>query len=86
MLVITYREHNTNEYAWQQANILAGHQELFLSTVKRRKLSWFGHVCRHDTLPKIYKEQWMVIVAEEDHVNQGGLDRPVVVVIASHCG
>ena len=22
-------------------------------TSKRRKLSWFGHVCRHDTLPKI---------------------------------
>ena len=21
--------------------------------VKRRKLSWFGHVCHHDTLPKI---------------------------------
>ena len=22
-------------------------------TVKRRKLSWFGYVCYHDTLPKI---------------------------------
>ena len=22
-------------------------------TVNRRKLSWFGHVCHHDTLPKI---------------------------------
>ena len=24
-----------------------------LSTDKRCKLSWFGHVCRNDTLPKI---------------------------------
>jgi hypothetical protein len=53
MLGISYREHKTNEYVWQQVSILAGPQELLLSTVKRRKLSWFGHVCRHDTLPKI---------------------------------
>ena len=26
---------------------------VLLSTVKRRNLSRFGHVCRHDTLPKI---------------------------------
>ena len=30
-----------------------GRQELLPSTVKRRKISQFGHVCRHDTLPKI---------------------------------
>jgi hypothetical protein len=53
MLGISYREHKTNEYVWQQVSILAGPQELLLSTVKRRKLSWFGHVCRHDALPKI---------------------------------
>ena len=41
-----------------------------MSTVTRRKWSWFGHVCRHDTLPKIInKEQWMVVVAEDDLVN-----------------
>ena len=50
---MSYREHRANEYVWQQVNILAGRQELLLSTAKRRKLSWFGHVCRHDTLPKI---------------------------------
>ena len=49
-----YIEHKTNEYVWQLVNILAGHQELLLSAVKGRKLSWFGHVCRHDTLPKSY--------------------------------
>ena len=48
-----YREHETNEYIWQQVDILAGRQELSLSTVKRRKLSWFGHVRRLDTLANI---------------------------------
>ena len=47
---VSYREHNANEYVWQQVNILAGRQELLLSTPKRRKLSWFGHVYRHDML------------------------------------
>ena len=36
-----------------KVNILAGRHKLLLSTVKRRKLSWFGHVGRHDMLPKI---------------------------------
>ena len=43
----------TNEYVWQQGSILAAHQELLLSTVKRRKSSWFGYVCRHDRRAKI---------------------------------
>ena len=46
----SYREHKTNEYVRQQVNILAGHNELLLSTVKCHKLSRFGHVCRHYTL------------------------------------
>ena len=46
-------ERKTNEYVWQHVSILAGRHELLLSTVKRRKLSWFRHVCYHDTLPKI---------------------------------
>ena len=53
LLDVPYRERKTNEYAWQQVNISAGRQELLLSIAKRRKLSWFGHVCRHDTLPTI---------------------------------
>ena len=31
---------------------LAGDQESLLSIVKRRKLTWFGHVTRHDSLAK----------------------------------
>ena len=46
-------EHKTKEYVWQRVNILAGRQQLLQSRVKRRKLSRFGHVCRHDTPSKI---------------------------------
>ena len=47
----------TNDYVWQQVIILAGRQELLLSTVKHRKLSRFSHVCRHDTLPKVILQE-----------------------------
>ena len=47
---IIQREHETNEFVWQQT--LAGRQELLLSTIERGKLR-FGHVCRHNTLPNI---------------------------------
>ena len=44
-----------NSYAIsdKKVNIIAGRQEILLSTVKRGKFSWFGHVYLHDTLPKI---------------------------------
>ena len=44
-----HTQHKTNEYVWQQVSIIASSQEL----VNRRKLSWFGHVCRRDTVAKI---------------------------------
>ena len=73
MLDISYREHKTND-GWQQVGILAGHQELLLSTTKRLKLSWFGLVCRHDTLPKIILQGSVDgrcrTVAEVDLVNR----------------
>ena len=53
MIGISNREHTSNEYVWQLVNILASHQELLLLTAKRRNLSWFGHVCRHDTQAEI---------------------------------
>ena len=49
---ISYTENHTNEYVWRQVNFLVGREERLLSTVGRRKLSWFGHVCRHDSMPK----------------------------------
>ena len=68
MLGMSYRELKTNECVWQQVNILAGLQEILLSTVRRRKLSWFGHECRHGMLSKIILQG---TVAEEDLVNHG---------------
>ena len=74
MLGISYRDHKTNEYVWQQVSILAGRQELLLSTVKRRKISRFGHVCRHSWYAAedhTTKEQWVVVVPKENFVNHG---------------
>ena len=48
MLGVLYSQHKTNDYVWQKVSILAGPQEFLLSNGKCRKLSWFGHVCRHD--------------------------------------
>ena len=36
----------------QHVRALVGHQDILLSTIKRRTLSRFGHVCRHVTLLK----------------------------------
>ena len=68
------------------SDILAGRQELFLSSVAcYHDLTIFGVMIRcHGSY---YKEQWMVVVAEEDLINHGrqhqGMDRPVDVVIAA---
>ena len=70
MLSISYRENTTNENVWEQVGILAAQRRLLQSTAKRRKLSGFSHVYRHDMLPNSYfKEQWMVVVAEEDFIS-----------------
>ena len=52
LLNISYREHKTNQYVWDLVESLVGPQEKLLATVKRRKLQWFGHVTRHDTLSR----------------------------------
>ena len=48
MLAISYKEQKTNDYVCQEVSRTSG-----AYAVNRRKLSWFSHVCRHDTLPKI---------------------------------
>ena len=50
----------------------ARHQELLLLTGKRCKLLWFGHICSHNTLPKIILRGTVDVVAEEDCVKSGG--------------
>ena len=52
LLNIPWQARKTNEYVLAQIKLLAGPQEPLLATVKRRKLSWFGHVTRHNNLPK----------------------------------
>ena len=49
---ISYLEHETNDLVRSMINLLAGPQEPLLATVKRRKLAWFGHVTRNDSLSK----------------------------------
>ena len=52
LLHISYKEHKTNEYVRKTVCSLVGPQEPLLATVKRRKMIWFGHVTRHDSLCK----------------------------------
>ena len=52
LLQISWTEHKTNEYIRRRVETLAGPQETLLSTVKRRKLLWFGHNTRHPSLSK----------------------------------
>ena len=52
LLHISYLDHKTNEYVWSKVKSLVGPQEPLLATIKRRKLAWFGHTTRHDSLCK----------------------------------
>ena len=52
LLRISYRKLKTNDYVRSLLRSLVGPQEPLLATVRRRKLAWFGHVMRHDTLSK----------------------------------
>lgn len=52
LLLISYKDHKTNEFVWQKVVNYAGDQEPLLATVKRHKISWYGHTTRHDSLSK----------------------------------
>ena len=52
MLQISYTEHRTNADVWNSVTLRVGRQEPLLATVKRRKMAWFGHTIRHNTLSK----------------------------------
>ena len=52
VLHISYLEHKTNDWVWGKINVLVGPQVSLVAIVKRRKLAWFGHVTRHDSLSK----------------------------------
>ena len=52
LLRISYLEHKINDWVRSKINFLVVPQEPFQATVERRKLAWFGHVTRHDSLSK----------------------------------
>ena len=52
LLKISYREHKTNDFVKNMVESFVGPQEPLLATVKYRKMKWFAHVTRHDSLCK----------------------------------
>ena len=52
MLGISWMDRKTNEFVQRGIKVRAGQQENLLGIVKRRKLAWFGHFSRHNSLAK----------------------------------
>ena len=52
MLGISWKDRKTNEFVQSGIKARAGRQENLLWIVKRRKLAWFGHISRHNSLAK----------------------------------
>ena len=52
ILRISYRDHVTNEEVHAMIQQAIGPHEDILTIVKRRKLQWYGHVCRSSGLAK----------------------------------
>ena len=52
MLGISWKDRKTNEFILRGIKARAGQQENLLRIVKRRKLAWFGHISRHNSLAK----------------------------------
>ena len=52
LLGISYLEPETNEFVRARVQSFVGPREHLLATVKRRKLQWFCHVTKHDSLSK----------------------------------
>ena len=73
ILGMSYREHKTNEYVWQQVIILAGRlrsvycQPSGFAGFYGSAISIIMMRCRRS----YYKGQWFVVIAEEDLINHG---------------
>ena len=52
LLRISYLENKTNDWVRSSTKSLVGPQEPLLAPVKRRKLEWFGHIIRYNSLSK----------------------------------
>ena len=72
LLGISYRDHITNEEVKARIGNAIGLYEDLLTTKKRRKLKWFGHVTRSSGLAKkSYREQFKEEDEEADRGNDG---------------
>ena len=52
MLIISYKDHVTNEEVRAKIQQAIGPHEDLLTVIKRRKLQWYGHVSRSSSLAK----------------------------------
>ena len=72
LLGISYRDHITNEEVKARIGNAIGPYEDLLTTVKRRKLKWYGHVTRSSGLARLsYMEQFKEEDEEADRGNDG---------------
>ena len=73
MLGISWKDRKTNEFVQRDIKARAGQQENLLGIVKRRKVAWFGHISRHNSLAKTELQGTLGREAEsaEDRLNAG---------------
>ena len=45
---ISYLDHITNESIRKRIEAIIGKHECLINTIRKRKLQWFGHVCRQN--------------------------------------
>ena len=50
LVEINYRQRKTNAYVKETIIKIVGKYEPLLTTIKRRKLLYYGHICRHDMM------------------------------------
>ena len=85
LLQISYREHKTNLFVRAEIEKRIGHNTALLDIVLQRKLSFYGHISRHDNLCKTImqgyvegkrnrgrpKRNWMNDLTEYTHLSLG---------------
>ena len=69
LLRITDLEHKINDWARSKIYFLVGPQEPLLATVKKRKLAWFRHVTRHNSLTETILGRWATPWSAEEILN-----------------
>ena len=52
ILRVSYTEHRTTTSIWSEIDRIAGKQERLVGTIIKRKLTYFGHISRHNGISK----------------------------------